>query len=138
MTFASCKKTLCSYSQDTKVVNKKFIICNGGWIILYSESSIWFTKKHLIWDIWQFHRSKYFEAMKAGKLAIRPWLSYQYTKNTLMDELCVTLFPRDFSSNFVALNNWSRLPRYMYKRNSSFITIKEVCAEVTLIFTSHH
>ena len=35
--------------------------------------------------IW-FHRSKDFEAIKAGKLAIRPWLSCQYTENTLMDE----------------------------------------------------
>ena len=26
--------------------------------------------------------------MKAGKLAIQPWPSYRYTKNTLMDELC--------------------------------------------------
>ena len=30
--------------------------------------------------------SKDFEAMKAGKLAIRPWLSCQYTENTLMDK----------------------------------------------------
>ena len=35
--------------------------------------------------IWWFHRSKYFEAMKAGKLAIRPWLSCQYNENTLVD-----------------------------------------------------
>ena len=26
--------------------------------------------------------------MKAGKLAIRPWLSCQYTENTLIDEPC--------------------------------------------------
>ena len=26
--------------------------------------------------------------MKAGKLGIQPWLSCQYTENTLMDELC--------------------------------------------------
>ena len=29
--FASCKQTLCSYSQDAKVVNENFIICNGQW-----------------------------------------------------------------------------------------------------------
>ena len=30
--------------------------------------------------------SKHFEALKARKAAIWPWLSCQYTKNTLMDE----------------------------------------------------
>ena len=30
-------------------------------------------------------RSKDFEAIKAGKLAIWPWLICQYNKNTLMD-----------------------------------------------------
>ena len=40
----------------------------------------------LIWSIWGFYRSKGFEAMKAGKLAIQPWLSCRVTKNTLMDE----------------------------------------------------
>ena len=40
---------------------------------------------HFIWDIWWFHRSKDFEAMKAGKLAIRPWLACQYNENTLVD-----------------------------------------------------
>jgi hypothetical protein len=38
---------------------------------------------HIFWGIWCFHRSKDFEAMKAGKLTIRPWLSCQYTKNML-------------------------------------------------------
>ena len=33
---------------------------------------------NLIWGIWRFHRSKDFEAMKAGNLTIRPWLSCQY------------------------------------------------------------
>ena len=32
-----------------------------------------------------FHRPKYFEAMKAGKSAIWPWLSCQYNENTLVD-----------------------------------------------------
>ena len=41
---------------------------------------------HLIWGIWRLHRLKYFEAMKAGKLAIWPWLSCRYTENTLMEE----------------------------------------------------
>ena len=36
-------------------------------------------------DGFNFHRSKDFEAMKAGKLAIWPWLSCQYNKNTLVD-----------------------------------------------------
>ena len=40
---------------------------------------------HFIWGIWWFHRSKDFEAMKAGKSAIRPWLSCQYNENTLVD-----------------------------------------------------
>ena len=38
-----------------------------------------------------FYRSKDFEAMKAGKSAIQPWLSCQYTKNTLMDKPCPEL-----------------------------------------------
>ena len=46
---------------------------------------------HLIYGIGRFHRSKYFEAMKAGKLAIQLWLSCQYTENTLMDEPCLIL-----------------------------------------------
>ena len=77
-------------------------------LLLLSKSSIWSKEKHfflnyhiffwyikmchelqhLIWGIWQLHRSKDFEAMKAGKLAIRPWMSCQYTKNTLMDKPC--------------------------------------------------
>ena len=40
---------------------------------------------HLIWGIWWFHRSKDFEAMKAGKMAIPPWLSCQYNENTLVN-----------------------------------------------------
>ena len=40
---------------------------------------------HFIWCIWWFHRSKDFEAMKAGKSAIRPWLSCPYNEHTLMD-----------------------------------------------------
>ena len=40
---------------------------------------------HFIRGLWWFHRSKYFEAMKAGKLAILPWLSCQYNENTLLD-----------------------------------------------------
>ena len=43
---------------------------------------------HLIWGIWWFHRSKDFEAIKADKLAIWPWLSCQYIESTLMDEPC--------------------------------------------------
>ena len=73
-------------------------------LLLLCRSSIWFTEIHifkelsyifwyiktcrklchLIWGIWWFHRSKYFEVMKAGKSAIRPWLSWQYTENTLI------------------------------------------------------
>ena len=40
---------------------------------------------HFIWAIWWFPRSNYFEAMKAGKLAIQPWLSCPYNKHTLVD-----------------------------------------------------
>ena len=31
------------------------------------------------------YMSKEFEALKAGKSAIRPWLSCQYNENTLVD-----------------------------------------------------
>ena len=36
---------------------------------------------HLIWGIWWFPRSKDFGAIKAGKSAIRPRLSCQYSEN---------------------------------------------------------
>ena len=67
------------------------------------KSSIWFTDKHIFKIIIYFFntskcaanyiisfeayddRSKDFEAMKAGKLAIRPWLICQYNENTLVD-----------------------------------------------------
>ena len=35
---------------------------------------------HIIWGIWWFQRSKDFEAMNAGKLAIWPWLSCPYNE----------------------------------------------------------
>ena len=38
---------------------------------------------HKLYD--GFYRSKYFEAMNAGKCAIRPWLSSQYNENKVMD-----------------------------------------------------
>ena len=37
-TFASCKETLHSYSQDAKVVNKNSTMWNVGWIILLNRS----------------------------------------------------------------------------------------------------
>ena len=40
------------------------------------------------------HRSKDFEAMKAGKLTIRPWLSCQYNENMLVD-VPSSVFNRD-------------------------------------------
>ena len=42
--------------------------------------------------IWWFHRSKDFEAIKSVKLAIRPWLSCRYNKNTLVDLLSFVRF----------------------------------------------
>ena len=48
---------------------------------------------HFIWDIWWFHRSKDFEAMKAGKSAIQPRLSCQYSENMLMDLPSSVVFP---------------------------------------------
>ncbi len=43
---------------------------------------------HIIQGVKWLHRSKDFEAMKAGKSVIQLWLSCQYTKNMLMDKLC--------------------------------------------------
>ena len=40
---------------------------------------------HFIWGTWWFHRSKDFEAMKAEKSAIRPWLTCPYHEHTLVD-----------------------------------------------------
>ena len=41
-------------------------------------------QKHFL-SIWWFLRSKDFEAMKARKSAIRPWLTCQYNENMLVD-----------------------------------------------------
>ena len=73
----------------------------GGYdyfLFLLGKSSIWFTKKHffkiityffntskLCHFIRWFHRSKDFEAMKAGRSAIWPWLSCPYDVHTLLD-----------------------------------------------------
>ena len=40
---------------------------------------------HFIKSIEWFHWSKDYEAMKAGKLAIRPWLSCPYSEHRLVD-----------------------------------------------------
>ena len=76
-------------------------------LLLLCKSSIWFTEKQIfkiiyffntskfaaywlgqfIWGIWWFNKSKDFEDIKAGMLAMRPWLSCQYSKNTLMVRL---------------------------------------------------
>ena len=73
--------------------------------LLLCKSSIWFTEKHIFKIIlciffntlkcatnyvisFKVHDGFIdFEAMKAGKLAIWPWLSCQYNENTLMDLL---------------------------------------------------
>ena len=40
---------------------------------------------HFIWVIWWFHKSKDFQAVKAGKSAIWPWLSCQYNVKSSMN-----------------------------------------------------
>ena len=55
----------------------------------------------------RFHRSKDFEARKAGKSAIWPWLSCPYNKHRLMDLPSSVLFPikiigSTFTSGFVS------------------------------------
>ena len=72
---------------------------------------------HLIWGIWWFHRSKDFEVMKAGKLAIQPRLSCQYSKNTLMD------LPSSVTMDIV-LGVLSFLKNSVHARASSSITLK--------------
>ena len=69
-------------------------------LLLLCKSSIWFTEQHIFKIIiYIFDTSKcatnyiisfevYFEAMKAGKLAVRPWLSCPYNKHTLVDLPC--------------------------------------------------
>ena len=75
-------------------------------LLLLCKSSIWFTEQHIFKIIIYFFntskcaanyvisfevydgfiaRSKDFEAMKTGKLAIRPWLSCPYNEITLVD-----------------------------------------------------
>ena len=72
-------------------------------LLLHCKSSIWFAEQHIFKIIIYFFdtskcatnyvisfevydgRSKDFEAMKAEKLAIWPWLSCQYNKNVLVD-----------------------------------------------------
>ena len=98
--FTGCiltKKKSCYYHGRWKVHDYfSFLLC---------KSSIWFTEKDIFKTIiysfntskcvanyvisfevvgW-FHSSKDFEAMKAGKLAIRPWLSCPYIENALVD-----------------------------------------------------
>ena len=41
-------------------------------------------QKHFL-GVWWYHRSKDFEAMKVGKLAIQPWLSCLYYEHAIMD-----------------------------------------------------
>ena len=70
---------------------------------------------HLIWGIWWFLRLKVFEAMKAGKLAIWPWLSCQYTENTssmlksdFQSQLYTSRIIRIYRSLIAINNNSSR------------------------------
>ena len=72
---------------------------------------------HFIWGIWCFHRSKDFEVMKAGKLAIQPKLSCQYSENTLMD------LPSSVTMDIV-LGVLSFLKNSVRARASSSITLK--------------
>ena len=95
-------------------------------LLLLCKSSIWFTEKHIkiilyffntskctanyfiLFDvhIWWFHRSKDFEAMKAWKSAIRPWLICQYNENTLVDLLSSVIKVKNIRNN-----NFSRKER---------------------------
>ena len=53
------------------------------------DASICATNYIISFEVYDgFIWSKHFEAMKAGTLAIQPWLSCQYTENTLIDEPC--------------------------------------------------
>ena len=68
-------------------VNHQYVLQRNTFLNVFLNTYINMCAKlyHLVWGIWWFHGSKCFEAMKAGKLAIRPRLSCQYSKNMLMD-----------------------------------------------------
>ena len=73
-----------------------------------------------IWGIWWFHRSKDFEAIKSGKLAIRPWLSCPYT---LMDLLSSVAEPNngDIELNIGYDKNYNKGVEEILSRNPSVI-----------------
>ena len=122
--------TILSFTHGRRKVHDYFLL-------LLCKSSIWFTEKrifkiiiyffnmyikmcrklcHLIWGTWCFHRSKYFEAMEAGKLAVWPWLSCQYTKNTLMNlpSSMVTNYSTDVQLIFQSLD-WNIHKRWKFR-----------------------
>ena len=73
---------------------KTIIKSLGGYdyfFLLLGKSSIWFIEKHiskLTCAPNYVNQLKDFEAKKARKSAIWPWLSWQYTDNMLMDGPC--------------------------------------------------
>ena len=88
---------------------------------------------HFIWNIWWFHWSKDFEAMKAGKSAIQPWLSCPYNEHTLMD-LPSSVYSTVIISSFVLfkLTNLAICFTHCQKVAIAILEPAQVC------FMSHH
>ena len=88
-------------------------------LLLFCKSSIWFTEKHIFKIIVNyFNTSKCtanyvisFEAMKAGKMAIRPWLSCPYNKHTLVDLSFSVQLVQFFSSSHCS---WGWMPFFQF------------------------
>ena len=77
---------------------------------------------HFIWGIWWFHRSKDFEAMKAGKSAFRPWLSCPYNEHMLVDLLSSVKNPLLLPLyNFPQAHVW--LTRLVFKMQSTQLPV---------------
>ena len=90
----------------------------------------WYVKMchklyHFIWGIWWFHRSKDFEAMKAGKLAIRPKsspnlnscsikISHRGTSHTVQEWLEIKIYCLWLFSTF-HIHTWWGQSKYVWK-----------------------
>ena len=91
----------------------------------------WYTKMCHIYQkhfrgIWWFHSSKDFEAMKAGELAIWPWLSCQYTGNTLMGEPWYSRIQNKLLCSIEAPVIWWVLSKYRPKFFGSIFIVSDV------------
>ena len=105
-------------------------------IIIYFFNTSKCAAKYVnfIWDIWWFHRSNDFEAMKAGKSAIRPWLICQYNSNSHVD-LPSSMVAKQFMYIKLASNSWCVSYSFKYGRpNTIWYSIAQSFGRHWLLF----